>query len=56
LAGETKLLEENPPQCHFVRHKSEMITSDGTQEGADTASFVECLKVFERFDRRHMQG
>jgi hypothetical protein len=24
LAGETEMLKENLPQCHFVRHKTHM--------------------------------
>jgi hypothetical protein len=24
LAEETKVLDENPSQCHFMRHKSDM--------------------------------
>jgi hypothetical protein len=26
LAGETKVLGQNPPQCHFVHHKFNMIS------------------------------
>jgi hypothetical protein len=37
LAGEAEILGENPPQCHFVRHKSHM-TWPGLEPGPPTTN------------------